>query len=195
METMHEFPVLRHTIAVVAVAVALAAGSAPASAQQAPPATRPADVASIDAILAAVYDAISGPAGQARNWDRFRSLFHPAARLIPSGRTAEGGRVARAMTPDEYVTRSAPALERDGFFEIEIARRVEEYGSIAHVFSTYESRRTSQDEKPFMRGINSFQLFHDGSRWWVVTIFWQGESADGPIPAKYLPGGRGAGSP
>ncbi len=178
--------------------IALALGAAlvlPPGASAQNTTVRPADVASIDAILTAVYDVISGPAGQARDWDRFRGLFHPAARLIPTGRTAEGGRVARAMTPDEYVTRSAPLLERDGFFETEIARRTEQYGSIAHVFSTYESRRTLQDEKPFMRGINSFQLFHDGQRWWVVTIYWEGESPDRPIPAQYLPGGRGGMNP
>jgi len=192
---MHQRVKPRHTIAAIALAAALAAPAPPAGAQNAGPAARAADVASIDAIMAAVYDAISGPAGQARNRERFLSLFHPQARLIPTNRVADGGRVARALTPEEYITRSGPVLERDGFFEVEIARCIEQYGSIAHVFSTYESRRTLQDEKPFARGINSFQLFHDGTRWWVVTIFWEGESADRPIPSKYLPGGRGGTEP
>ncbi|MCI0433894.1 MAG: hypothetical protein L0271_09600 [Gemmatimonadetes bacterium] len=151
------------------------------------------DVGSIDAIMAAVYDVISGPAGAPRDWDRFRSLFHPSARLIPTGPTRDGPRMARALTPDEYAARSGPVLERDGFFEVEIARRIEQFGSIVHAFSTYESRRTaSPDEKPFMRGINSFQLVNDGTRWWVLTILWQQESPEVPIPAKYLSGGRGS---
>ncbi|MEW5917174.1 MAG: hypothetical protein AB1762_12245, partial [Gemmatimonadota bacterium] len=80
-----------------------------------------------------------------------------------------------------------PSLERDGFFEVEIKRVSESYGNVMHLFSTYESRRKPDDAKPFARGINSFQLLKDGDRWWVVSIYWQGENAQFPIPAKYLP--------
>jgi len=90
------------------------------------------------------------------------------------------------MDPEGYISGSSNSLETNGFFEKEIARRVEVFGNIAHVFSTYEARRKADDEKPFMRGINSFQLMNDGNRWWVVTIFWQGERPDSPIPEKYL---------
>lgn len=147
----------------------------------------PADVSSIDAIMKAVYDVISGDAGVKRDWDRFRTLFHPSARLIPTGKNPTTGVTgARAFTAEDYITRSSPLLEKDGFFEKEIARRSEVYGNIAQVFSTYESRHKSSDEKPFIRGINSFQLLNDGKRWWIVTIFWQGETAETPIPKKYL---------
>jgi hypothetical protein len=168
-------------------------GMVPVRAQapaQTPPAN-PADVASIDAIMHAVYDVISGPAGQKRDWDRFRSLFQPGARLIPTGARQQGGFGMRMLSPDEYAANSGAALEQNGFFEIEVARTVEQYGQIAHVFSTYESRRNASDAEPFARGINSFQLFNDGARWWVVTIYWQQESPAAPIPSKYLPrGGR-----
>jgi hypothetical protein len=141
----------------------------------------PADVSSIDAIMKAVYDVISGDAGVKRDWDRFRTLFHPSARLIPTGKNPTTG-----VTGARAFTASSPLLEKDGFFEKEIARRSEVYGNIAQVFSTYESRHKSSDEKPFTRGINSFQLLNDGKRWWIVTIFWQGETAETPIPKKYL---------
>lgn len=157
-------------------------------AQPAPPPANPADVASIESIVAAVYDVISGPAGQKRDWKRFESLFHPSARLVPTGRRrADDARVARAITPQQYVEGNAAALETDGFFEKEIARTVDQFGPIAHVFSTYETRRASSDPTPFMRGINSIQLFNDGTRWWVMSIYWAQEGADNPIPAKYLP--------
>jgi len=147
----------------------------------------PADVASLDAIMKAVYDVISGDAGKARDWERFRTLFHKDARMIPSGKNPQTGITsARVLTPEDYIKRAEPAFAKEGFFEREVARRVEIYGSIAHVFSTYESFRSLSDKKPFMRGINSFQLLNDGKRWWVVTIFWQGETADNPIPKKYL---------
>lgn len=147
----------------------------------------PADVASIDAIMKAVYDVISGDAGKTRDWDRFRTLFHKDARMIPSGKNPQTGVTsARVLSPEDYIKRVEPVFAKEGFFEREVARRVEIYGNIAQVFSTYESFRSLSDKKPFMRGINSFQLLNDGKRWWVITIFWQGETADNPIPKKYL---------
>ena len=143
-------------------------------------------MATLDAILKALYDVISGPAGQKRDWDRFNSLFIPNARLIPTGRAQDGTVRHRVMTPAEYQATSGPMLEQQGFFERESSHVTETYGNITHVFSTYESRRTASDEKPFMRGINSIQLLNDGKRWWVVTIFWDSERADNPIPEKYL---------
>ena len=148
---------------------------------------RAEDVQSIDAILAATYDVISGPAGKKRDWDRFRSLFYPGARLIPTGKRPNETEVrARVLSPDDYVERSAPFLEKDGFFERGVSNKIDRFGNIAHVFSTYESRHAADDAKPFQRGINSFQLVNDGKRWWVMTIMWQGETADTPIPAEYL---------
>ena len=150
------------------------------------PPARPQDVATIDAIIAALYDVISGPAGQQRDWDRFRSLFSPGARLIPTGRRQDGSRVMRVRTPDEYATSIGPQLERGGFFEREIGRRTEQYGAVAHVFSAYDSKRAATDTVPFARGINSIQLFNDGKRWWVVSIFWDSERPDNPIPADIV---------
>lgn len=146
----------------------------------------PADVASIDAIIAAVYDVISGEAGEARDWDRWHSLFAEGATLSAVGR-APTGEVRRArMTPESYVERSGPLLERDGFFESEIGRVTERFALIAHVFSAYQSFRSASDSEPFARGINSFQLMNDGERWWIVSIFWQGEGEDFPIPEEYI---------
>lgn len=147
----------------------------------------PADVATLDAIIKAVYDVISGDAGKARDWDRFRSLFHRDARLIPTGKNQQTGLTgARAMSPEDYIKRNEPFFAKQGFHEREAARRVETFGQIAHVFSTYEAFHTLEDKKPFMRGINSFQLLNDGKRWWVMTVYWQAETPDNPIPKKYL---------
>ncbi len=152
----------------------------------------PADVSSIDAIMKSVYDVISGEAGKPRDWDRFRTLFHKDARMIPSGKNPQTGIVgARSFTPAEYITRSAPFMEKEGFFEREMARRIDSYGNIAQVFSAYQSFHKTDDKKPFARGINSFQLFNDGKRWWVMTIYWQGETPENPIPKKYLKSEKG----
>jgi hypothetical protein len=158
----------------------------PSAPAPAPAAANPADVNSIEAILAAVYDVISGPAGKKRDWDRMRSLFLPGARLIPTGPRQAGGYGSRVLTVEDYVVRGSEIFDKEGFFEKETARRVESFGNIAHVFSTYESRHSPDDAKPFARGINSIQLMNDGKRWWIVTIFWQGEDEKNPLPEKYL---------
>lgn len=174
------------TLLVAGAAPALGAQQAAASPQAALPAARPADVESVDAILAALYDVISGPAGQKRDWDRFRSLFIPNARLIPTGRAQDGSRRHRVWSPDEYIAQAGAQLEQNGFFEREIGRKLERYGNIVHVMSAYDSKRTLADAQPFARGINSIQLWNDGTRWYVVTIFWEAESPGNPIPAEYL---------
>jgi len=148
---------------------------------QGPVVANPDDVATLDAIMRAVYEVISGPAGQKRDWNRMRSLFTSNARLMP---LAKAG--LRSGTVEDYIGFSGPMLERDGFFEQEIARKVEQYGDIAHVFSTYQARRTA-DGPVFLRGVNSFQLVRHAGRWWVVSIMWQAETPENPIPAEYLP--------
>jgi hypothetical protein len=148
------------------------------------------DVATMDGIIAAIYASISGPAGT-RDWDRLRSLFHPSARLIPcfpSPQDKEKGVIAtRVFSIEEFIKAIEPRVKAEGFYEREIARRVERFGSVAHVFSTYESRHALDDGKPFTRGINSIQLFFDAKRWWTVTIFWDSERPGQEIPGEYLP--------
>ncbi len=174
------------------LAAALAVGLASPAAAQTPAASQPvsatatADIATPEAIVAALYDVISGDAGVARDWDRFRALFHPSARLIPIGGPAAGPATLTPLTPEEYIARAEPFLMR-GFHESETARRFERFGHMAHVFSTYDSRRAASDPQPFTRGINSIQLFHDGARWWILSVYWQSETPTTPIPAEYLP--------
>jgi hypothetical protein len=152
----------------------------------APPQAKPEDVASMDAILAALYDVISGPAGKKRDWNRMRSLFIPEGRLMAVGPRKEGGFGYRSMDVDGYIKSSGSYIETNGFFEREAARVVEQFGQIAHVFSTYEARHKAEDAKPFMRGINSIQLMNDGKRWWIVSVYWEAERTENPLPERYL---------
>ena len=160
----------------------------------------PSDVCSIDAIIAAAYDGISGRVGEKRDWQRERSLFIPGARLIPTSGPADAapppaasvrqpnlsGVGPQLLDIDGFIARVEPYFEKNGFYEKEIARRVERFGNIAHVWSTYESRHDPSDPEPFMRGINSIQLFNDGKRWWIVSLYWQHEDSEHPIPKEYL---------
>jgi hypothetical protein len=148
----------------------------------------PRDVESIDAIVSAAYDVISGPAEKKRNWDRERSLFYPRARLIPTASVPGRNDVAlepQVLDVEDYIARAEPLLQK-GFYETEVARRTEQFGRIAHVWSSYESRHNPSESVPFMRGINSFQLFNDGQRWWILSIYWQHETTEHVIPEKYL---------
>ena len=182
----------------VGTCIAGALGVAPASAQQQaqtppPPSpvvvrTTPAkaeDVSTIDGIIKALYESISGAKGVQRDWQRMRSLFVPDARLMPTVNRQGGPRGVAVLGVNDYIATSGQFLVDMGFREREVARKVEEFGSIAHVFSTYESFRDTETT-PFMRGINSIQLLNDGTRWWVVSIFWDNERQGIQLPEKYL---------
>jgi len=145
------------------------------------------DLSSLDNIIAALYDVLSGDKGVARDWDRMRNLFIPEARLIPSRKGEDGSVGYRIMSPDDYIKSSGKWLEENGFHEIEIHRLVEEYGSLVHIWSTYESYHTKADENPFARGINSIQLLNNDGVWQIVQIYWLGESEMLKLPKKYLP--------
>ena len=143
-------------------------------------------VASLDSTIETLYAVISGDKGETRNWELFKYLFHKDAKLIPTGKNKEGIHNAAFMTPDDYIQRSGKWLVENGFHEVEIGRNVQTFGNISQVFSSYESFRSKNDKEPFMRGINSIQLLNDGTRWWIINIYWQQESKDNPIPEKYL---------
>lgn len=183
------------TLFLLALCVAF---SAPASAQSKPapsqpvvigaPAAAAADVDSIESIIAALYDVISGPVGKARDWNRMRSLFIPGGRLMPVGARPSGEVAIRLLEVNDYIATSGDSLVSSGFTESELARRVERFGHIAHVFSTYEGKMATRPEP--LRGINTIQLMHDGTRWWIVSVMWEAESPALALPAEYLPAGK-----
>jgi hypothetical protein len=149
------------------------------------------DTASIEAIVSALYKGISRESGVYSDWERLRRLFSAGARIIPPSMRGEPPEVLdfeafRQRVDDNVRHLQAEAKDR-GFHERELAKRTERFGNIAHVWSTYASRYSAKDPEPYTRGINSFQLAYHSGRWWVVTIFWDMERADNPIPLEYLP--------
>lgn len=146
---------------------------------------RQRDVENIDNLIEALYASISGEKGEARDWDRFRNLVIPEARLIPTGRNQEGRNFYQVMSPEEFIENTNPYFVENGFYEYEIHREEHRYGRVVHVFSTYGSKYSETDTEPFNKGINSIQLFYDGERWWIVTIYWAHESESNPIPKEY----------
>ena len=148
-------------------------------------APRPADVATLDGLVAAYYDVISGPAGQPRQWSRDRTLYIPEILFVSMSMGKDGKPVAHKMTHQEFVDASNPEVLK-GFYEKEIHRDTQRFGNIAHIFSTYESR-LQVDGPIIARGINSIEAFWDGKRWWIANAIWDEERKDNPLPAQYLP--------
>ena len=147
----------------------------------------------IDSLIQALYDSICGPAGQARKWDRMRTMFFPGAHMIRTSLAEDGRPQAMVMDVETFIKTASDYFRDHGFYEWEVARRTERFGNIAHAFSTYESRHNADDAQPFGRGINSIQLYHDGGRWWIMNMLWDNEREDNPLPARYLSSGEGAG--
>jgi hypothetical protein len=180
---------MRIAVAVIGIAAATVpirvSAQATVDTTSPPPAARPADVDSIGAILRAAYDVISGPAGP-RDWQRFRSLFAAGGRLIPAGRDTAGHWHLRVISFNQYALAAGRSFQTHPFYEREIGRKVDTFGAVTQVFSAYASRHGANDPQPFARGINSFQLFYDGTRWYIVTIYWNAERPGLEIPAGYL---------
>ena len=152
------------------------------------PKAKPEDVHSLEAIIAALYQVISGGKGQARDWDRMRSLFTPDAALIPTRIDSKTGAADTVvLSIDDYIQRSGPTMAANGFYERTIHNELQQFGNIAHVWSTYESRHDPTDPKPFARGINSIQLLKSGDRYYITDVYWDSERPGNPIPANFLP--------
>jgi hypothetical protein len=145
------------------------------------------DAQDLDAIIHALYETISGPAGRQRDWDRMRSLFFPGAHMVRVSIQPDGAPHADVMDVETYIRTTSDYFRQQGFYEVEIARRTEMFGCIAHLFSIYEARNDPAEENPFKRGINSIQLYNDGKRWWVINMLWDNEREGNPMPRKYLP--------
>ncbi len=146
------------------------------------PSPKTDDVKSIDAIMHAAYDSISGPAGP-RDWNRFRSLFLPQARFTQVGKSPDGSTFIISWSEEEFIRDAGGIFSKEPFYENAIVNLPQSYGGMTQVLSSYESHRSPGD-KPFERGVNSFQLLNDGKRWWIVSIFWDSERPDNPLPAK-----------
>jgi hypothetical protein len=143
------------------------------------------NVSTLDGIMKAYYDVVTVKKGEKPSYERDSLLHWPGALVGSAGIGKNGKPVFHSMTLKRFHELSDPSLERDGFYEKEISRKVEHFGSIYHVWSTYESR--NEPGGPIIeRGINSIELYNDGTRFWILAWFFDGERKDNPIPEKYL---------
>lgn len=142
------------------------------------------DLGSIDSIIEALYQSITFSEGKEPNLERLRSLFHPKAPFIRI--TPQGVDEMDLATFVSSFGQRVKSGQLKSFHESEISRKMEHYGSIAQVFTTYQKGMNTENPEEFGRGINSLQLFNDNQRWWIVSITWQDEQSSTPIPEKYI---------
>jgi hypothetical protein len=129
------------------------------------------DVSTLDGILHTLYEVLSGPVAQSRDWERYRSLFMDDARMIVVVAVAGEQPRVRRLSVEDYIRRVEPIFAVEAFWERETSRQTETFGRVAHVLSRYESLR-DPNGPPFEHGANSIQLFYDDSRWWIVSVMW-----------------------
>lgn len=146
---------------------------------------RPQDVATLDGVVLAFYDVVTGPPGQPRQWARDRTLYWPGIRFFTAGVKPDGSPTGQAVTHQEYVDQTNAALVKRGFDEHEIHRVTYRVGNIVHIMSTYETR-TMAGGPLDGRGVNSIDLFWDGHRWWITAASWDDERPGSPIPPELL---------
>lgn len=175
---------IMYTLLLMALAAAAAASVAWG---YRPPQPLPADVNSVDSLVNAYYATMSGGKGQARDWNRLRTLFRHDARLTSLRLDKETGRVlTRVSTVEEYIGGSVIYFGKEGFYQNELLRKTEHYGQMAQVLSSYEVKHEKGDAQPYRRSVNSIQLVSDGQRWWIQSLVWQSEEDGGPLPQTYM---------
>jgi hypothetical protein len=146
------------------------------------------NLTTVDGIIHTLYDVISGPSGQQRDWAAFRNLFAENARMYIAVTGEDSGTVLQSITPEEYTERNQTRLSDIGFNENELYRITNTYGAGTQVFSTYESHYTNKNgEEDITKGINDIQLFFDGDRYFIVSIFWDANAKNIEVPDRYLP--------
>jgi len=144
---------------------------------------RAEDVSTIEGIVKASYETISGGVGVPRQWGRDRTLFDPDSRSVAVHVDAKTGAIrTESMTEQDYADRSDASIVKNGFTERELKHVIRRFGNVATVLSSYEG--TTANGKSKERGINIFQLYFDGKRWWILSMVWDEERPDNPIPAE-----------
>jgi len=132
--------------------------------------------ASPESIIRAAYALLSGRASEPRDWNRWRALHDAGARLIPLDPGEDGAPVARVMTPDEFIASRTPFLSQHDFYEWETTRQELRFGQLVHVWSSYLAAHEPGGH-PIRKGVNSIQLWNDGSRWWILSVAWDAAEA------------------
>jgi hypothetical protein len=142
---------------------------------------RPEDVVTIDALIEAYYESVSGHPGQ-RDGERMLSLFVKGGKISID----VSGDEPRHQLAEDYLRTSRFLTITTDFFEREISRDTQQFGRMANVISTYGISDAMENTEYTARGVTVFQLVHHHDRWWILSTMWQRESDELPLPAELL---------
>jgi hypothetical protein len=159
---------------ILGATAALAVVGSPSIAQQSSPGET----------LESLYDVISGPVGEERDWDRFRGLFVEGARMTIVVPQDDGTNRIVTLSPEDYIERAGPNLVANGFTEVELDRRTYNYGDMATVLSTYEGIYQSTGEVMAV-GLNTLVIVREGEEWKVASIAWRAADEDWPLERAF----------
>lgn len=148
-----------------------------------------ADVSTLDEIVKAFYESISFAIGRQPDYRRLRSLFHKQGLITPPKNEKEKNILV--MDLDTYIKSSTEnivitGMERKGLLQSEIARRMQSFGNMAQIVSTFEAKHTTGDTTPLCRGLYGIQLIRENHRWWIISVLWENERPGLQVPRAYL---------
>ncbi|WP_312923900.1 hypothetical protein [Empedobacter brevis] len=139
------------------------------------------DAKTIEALMKASYEVVSGEKGAKRQWERDHYLHHPKAVYSYFDRKKQE---QVTMTLQEFHKETDEMVFNTAFYENEINREVRVFGNVAHVWSTYETR-LEKGGKVERRGINSIQLIFENNRWYIISWTFSGETDQNIIPKTF----------
>ncbi|MEM9022334.1 MAG: hypothetical protein AAGB22_01235 [Bacteroidota bacterium] len=147
----------------------------------------PANISDPESLVRTFYRTLSGPAGP-RNWDRFRSLCLPDAQINAITYNADGTAVPVYGSVANYIAQVGPFFEQHGYQQKQLKHRVDTYGNLAQIFSTYSTRYLAPGSSTAIEehGVASFQVIYWKNRWWIANVLWNAEAPGDPIPKRYL---------
>jgi hypothetical protein len=145
------------------------------------------NVSSIDSIVTSIYEVVSGEEGENRDWDLHRTIFHPEAQIVTNYLNDHGEYQIDFYDFEDYVNNYSDYFKNNNNFEVDVNRKIEIFGNLAHVFSTFESYKNAEDSTPYRLGTASIQLYNDGDRRYVLNMYYKTESENDKVPNKYIP--------
>lgn len=146
-----------------------------------------AKVSSIDSIVTSIYEVVSGKKGEERDWELHRTIFHPEANIISNYVDEQGEYQILFNDVEGYIDTYSDYFKANDLYEVDVKRKVEVFGNMAHVLSTFESYNTPDETTPYKQGVASIQLYNDGERWWVLSMYYKNETEKDKVPTEYLP--------
>ena len=137
----------------------------------------------VRAAMGRYYELFCFKGGATPDPEELRDLFMPEGKVINSNPD-----LPRALNVEQFIDlQQAQATHRaaTGFYEREQFQKIDLFGNVAHVLSTYAKLDRSHTE-PFALGVGSVQLIKVQERWLISVVAWYDQTAEVQVPERYL---------